>query len=401
MKIGSYNIRGLGGRLKREAIRNLVNKERLDFLCIQKTKMETCDRFFCQYLWGSSEVDWVFRPLVGNSGGMLCLWYKDAFVLQDSFDGVGFLGVKGIWRNTTSYCYIFNVYSPCTLAGKRGLWEELKAIRGSNLNAPWCVAGDFNVVRSANERRGSSLQLGYSDMVEFDKFIYDMGLNDLPLIGRKYTWRRANGACMSRIDRFLISDEWLNVWQDLSQWGMDRTVSDHCAIVLKPGYKDWGPKPFHVLNCWLQSNGFAIFFAEKWGDLNVSSWGSYVVKEKLKLMKQEPKAWKKNSFGDINVRLKLVVADIKQLDEKAELGSFMDIDNLRRREAFESFRKLSFMKDSLTFQKSRIKMAAAGRLEFKLLSCMCEQNEEEKCDSWTEHTRNLGRGPEFGEAGHL
>lgn len=35
-------------------------------------------------------------------------------------------------------------------------------------------------------------------------------LIDLPLVGRKYTWYRSDGVVMSRLDRFLVSDELLN-----------------------------------------------------------------------------------------------------------------------------------------------------------------------------------------------
>lgn len=70
-------------------------------------------------------------------------------------------------------------------------------------------------------------------MESFCNFISESGLIDLPLIGRKYTWYKPNGSTMSRLDRFLILEEWLNSWSCLSQWGLKRSVSDHCAVVLK------------------------------------------------------------------------------------------------------------------------------------------------------------------------
>lgn len=47
MRIGTYNIRGLGGRLKKTEIRNFIRSEMLEFICIQETKMEKVDGFFC------------------------------------------------------------------------------------------------------------------------------------------------------------------------------------------------------------------------------------------------------------------------------------------------------------------------------------------------------------------
>lgn len=57
-------------------------------------------------------------------------------------------------------------------------------------------------------------------MEEFDQFIEDMGLVDLPLIVREYTWHQANRSCMSRIDWFLLLDEWMAMWADLTQRGL-------------------------------------------------------------------------------------------------------------------------------------------------------------------------------------
>lgn len=81
-------------------------------------------------------------------------------------------------------------------------------------------------------------------MEELCEFIEDMGLIDLPLTGRKYTWHRANGGCMSRLDRFLISDEWIVKWGEHTQWGLPRSVSDHCPILLKTNSINLGAKAF-------------------------------------------------------------------------------------------------------------------------------------------------------------
>lgn len=66
-----------------------------------------------------------------------------------------------------------------------------------------------------------------------------------------------------------------------------------------------------MLTCWLQEKDFENFFKEKWNALGVTGWGSYVAKEKMKLMKQELRVWNKNSFGNIDEKLKLAVAEIK------------------------------------------------------------------------------------------
>lgn len=141
---------------KKAAIRSLVRSEKLEFICIQETKLEKVDGFPCQSLWDSSDVDWLYKESVGSSGGLICIWGTDCFTIQDSFSRNGFLGMKGLWWSSQDPCFIFNIYSPCSLSRKRALWADLKALRATNIGHPWCLAGDFNAVRSLCERRGSS-----------------------------------------------------------------------------------------------------------------------------------------------------------------------------------------------------------------------------------------------------
>jgi len=67
----------------------------------------------------------------------------------------------------------------------------------------------------------------------FNNFIETTDLLDVLLIGGKYTWYRDNGMAKSRIDRVLISPEWLEYWPDSKQYIKGRQVSDHCALLLK------------------------------------------------------------------------------------------------------------------------------------------------------------------------
>jgi len=75
-----------------------------------------------------------------------------------------------------------------------------------------CVCGDFNVVRCREERRSVSSFGGGLDCSPFNHFIEDNALFDLPLCGRNFTWYKGDGKSMSRIDRFLLSEDRCLVW---------------------------------------------------------------------------------------------------------------------------------------------------------------------------------------------
>jgi exonuclease III len=93
MIVLSFNIRGLGGRMKRRRIRELVREHNVDFLAIQETKLEVVSDQICFSLWGSSNCGWAFFPSEGASGGILSIWGKNNSNLIFTFMGEGFVGV--------------------------------------------------------------------------------------------------------------------------------------------------------------------------------------------------------------------------------------------------------------------------------------------------------------------
>jgi hypothetical protein len=51
-------------------------------------------------------------------------------------------------------CYVVNVYAKCDIQAKRRLWDNISMSKQGFGRDLWCVVGDFNSVRVANERRG-------------------------------------------------------------------------------------------------------------------------------------------------------------------------------------------------------------------------------------------------------
>lgn len=57
MNILSYNVRGLGRRVKWPTIRRLVRKHNIDLLCLLEMKKEQIDNTMRQALWGNLDVN--------------------------------------------------------------------------------------------------------------------------------------------------------------------------------------------------------------------------------------------------------------------------------------------------------------------------------------------------------
>lgn len=71
MIISSWNIRGLGSLIKKDEVHPFLIKNKLDFCCIQETKMSGFSEEEGQQVWKSEGVRWYAEDSVGRSRGIL------------------------------------------------------------------------------------------------------------------------------------------------------------------------------------------------------------------------------------------------------------------------------------------------------------------------------------------
>ena len=116
-----------------------------------------------------------------------------------------------------------------------------------------------------------------------------MEVDDIPCVGKPFTWVRPNGSCKSKLDRVCVSDGWLSKWPDNSQFNLERNYSDHCPIIMHSKCIDWGPKPFKVYDGWLMNKQFQKVVRDCWLDYQPMGWGGYALKCKLQHLKQRLK----------------------------------------------------------------------------------------------------------------
>nr|GEW83438.1 RNA-directed DNA polymerase, eukaryota [Tanacetum cinerariifolium] len=129
-------------------------------------------------LWGNSNYDFVVSDSLGASAGILCIWEASNFKKHNSTISDNFIAIYGAWLTNNSKILFIVVYAPQQPSQEKILWEYILSLLG-----PWkgevIIMGDFNEVRSSNERRGSCFN-PFSAR-RFDNFILDAGLVDVPL----------------------------------------------------------------------------------------------------------------------------------------------------------------------------------------------------------------------------
>ncbi|KAL7161870.1 hypothetical protein ACSBR2_042363 [Camellia fascicularis] len=292
----------------------------------------------------------------GIAGGLLCIWDPDIFQLSGSCCNRRFILLSGTLYNSF-HCVLLNIYAPNDVSSRSSFWNTLLNLKVYFFN-PWCMGGDFNEIRHMGERVGCFRR--DRGMQQLNEFIDTSELNDLPLLGRKYTWCNAQESQnWSRIDRVLLSPEWL-IHFKLKLWGLPRLISDHCPLLMMEDERDWGPKPFRFINAWTLHPKFAKLFTTYWVNASCVGWAGFILQQKLKHLKLELKKWNTEVFENVSIKLKPSEDELHDLDITAEERELLHSKKARRREVRGEVWKLYRRVEWLWHQQSRLNWSLKG-----------------------------------------
>ena len=210
------------------------------------------------------------------------------------------------------------VYGPSKACFRDRFWDELTSL-SILCGDKWCIGGDFNVVRSLQEKFNSSRT--NRSMKLFDELVRELNLKDPPLCNGQFTWSnfREQPVCC-RLDRFLLSVSWEGVFPYFRQELDVRVASDHSPVILDTTPPTWGPNPFRFENMWLNHKSFTSDFAKWWNDLSPTGWEGHKFMSKLKLIKGNLKKWNVEVFGDTRLKKQSLIRRIKELDAMEASG---------------------------------------------------------------------------------
>lgn len=325
-----------------------------------ESKLEVVNSRIIKATWGNSSCNWDYAKSEGSSSGIISIWNPAVFRKVSSWCCKYFLVTSGYLVEDGKDRTVINIYAPNYATSRNDLWDQLSILIEQRKDECLCLIGDFNSIHSRSERSGSGSYWNRGDIANFNNFILDNNLVDLQLSRRKYTWYRPNGTCKSRLDRMLVNAEWVSKWLNLVLLGGRRTLSDHRPIFIEAPIKDWGPKPFCLFNHWIRHPSFKSFVEDKWGLFNIQGWGSYVLKEKLKLLKGALKEWKKENLGDLDKSIEEKKCEIERLDIIDDTFGLDDDEARKRENMMEELMKESSWIESQLFQKARLKWISEG-----------------------------------------
>ena len=91
-------------------------------------------------------------------------------------------------------------------------------------------------------------------------------MRDFPALGGQFTWKGGLNNCkMTRLDRFLVYEEWYYHFGGVSQSILLRPTLDHFPVLMEGGRRRTiDPTPFRFENMWLKEEGLKDLIRDWW-----------------------------------------------------------------------------------------------------------------------------------------
>lgn len=140
---------------------------------------------------------------MGASGGSIVIWKSSSFRGTKVFQNDYAASFEFFSLHNGVVWLLTNIYAPCTPVGKRSFLHWFKNMQMLD-SIDWLVVGDFNLYRNLEDRNKPNAD--YAEMLLFNDAISYLGLIELPLKGRQYTWTNKQlPTVLERLDWFFTS----------------------------------------------------------------------------------------------------------------------------------------------------------------------------------------------------
>ncbi|KAG5631925.1 hypothetical protein H5410_003642 [Solanum commersonii] len=303
-----------------------------DIYCFQETKIEGENGSLVKYLWANRWVKYCQLEASGTRGGILIMWDGRVWSGEVSSLGAYSITCKLTGINQDLIWFLTGIYAPNSREKREEVWWEVGSARGL-FDGPWVVCGDFNTARFPSEKKNCS-RISRA-MTDLSDFIEDMGLLDPHLVGGKYTWRKGDRHdTASRLDRFLLSDEWDEVFRNIKQTLLQKITSDHNPIMLQKGFLDR--------------------VKEWWSSIVCEGRPDFILAFKLKALKDKLREWSKTSQGNLASQKQSVLNQIAELEEVQDQRALHEDEIQLKADLLIEFENLAKFEEISWRQRSRV-----------------------------------------------
>ncbi|XP_074298970.1 uncharacterized protein LOC141629962 [Silene latifolia] len=316
LNLGFWNVRGMNRRNKQLVINKFLFDNNVGIFGLIETKIkpQNVNKAVNVFNNWSISTNTAYHP----GGRIWILWQINNYDVQFIEYDPQYIHMK-ITQKPENVSFNWTVvYGFNDGKDRESLWNNLIRIAGST-QGPWAVAGDFNCVLNADERIGGAFSR--TDAEPFLNCIHQCELIDSPAMGATYTWN--NKQCpadrvYSKLDRWLINQEWQNSFPDLIAQFLPEGLFDHTPCLVSNGsQQNVKVRPFKYFNMWSRAPNFHEVVQEGWQCHNKGTKMFELVK-KLKNLKPLLRGLNKSQFSDIEKNADIALTKLSQVQQ--ELG---------------------------------------------------------------------------------
>ena len=249
MTILAWNVRGLNDPLKQRRVVSRIRELKVNLACLVETRVkeQNMQNIISRHFEG-----WKVLSNYSNearNGRIWLLWTNPYHVeLVDVMDQcITCIITQGMKKFMLSAIYGWNEG-----IDRRRLWSHLSSLKASDLQLPWMMAGDYNVISHPFESsKFNGSQAMNSDIKDFVESMQLLEMQDHAYNGPLFTWSNHQDSTFlaKKLDRVLINDSWLSLFPHSRVEFLPPELSDHCpALIQLDSPYCSTPKPFKFFN---------------------------------------------------------------------------------------------------------------------------------------------------------
>jgi exonuclease III len=310
-KVLIWNVRDLNRKARRDAVHDMVVSTHPDLVCLQETKKAAISRRMVMFTLGADFDEFIVLPTDGTRGGILLAW--KGCVRQRLNTRIDTCSLLAQFAHEDGVPWWFTgVYGPQSDALKVQFLQQLRLVR-QDCTGPRVVGGDFNLIYQAEDKNNSNLD--WAKMGRSRRFINDVELHEIPLLGRKFTWsNERESPTLVRLDRVCATDGWDHLFPDCILQSSASTISDHCPLLLGLHEFTHGNRRFHFESFWPRLDGFLEEVTQSWEQPVVASCPQQVLADKFKRLSCHLQSWSQRKVGNIKEPLQFAKEVLHQLE---------------------------------------------------------------------------------------
>jgi len=272
--------------------------------------------------------NFIALPANGTRGGLLIAWKGCS--CQAVASRVDTYSASVLFSEQEGRNWWFTgVYGPQEDDEKVMFLQELRNIRAL-CNGAWLLGGDFNLIYQAADKNNANLDRAM--MGRFRRFLDDMDLKEIPLLGRKYTWsNERRSPTLVRLDRAFCCGDWDNIFPDAVLQSTAAGVSDHCPLILGLKVSTSGKRRFHFESFWTKIPGFLDVVKLNWEAPVQSNCAVERLFIKLQRLSKGLQKWGQRKIGNIKAQLELAREILHRLEIERDSRALSEREELLRK----------------------------------------------------------------------